>query len=119
MNNLKNSARIIGNLVANPEILTFENGSKLAKFSVGVNTSYKNADGQKVEESSFFNLSAWGKLAEICEKHLKKGQQIAVEGKLVTRSYENKEGLKRYSTEISCNEILILSKKEGGQSEES
>jgi single-strand DNA-binding protein len=110
MNALKNKVQLIGNLGKDPEILTLENGSKLAKFSIATSDSYKNAQGEKVEDTQWHNIVAWGKTAEIVENYLNKGKQVAIEGKLTHRSYETKEGEKRYITEVRCNELLLLGK---------
>ncbi|MEM7484256.1 MAG: single-stranded DNA-binding protein [Bacteroidota bacterium] len=110
MNSLRNKVQLIGNLGNDPEIVMLENGSKLAKFSIATNESYKNAEGEKVTDTQWHNIVAWGKTAEIVENYLMKGKEVALEGKLVSRSYETKEGEKRYITEIKCNELLLLGK---------
>ncbi len=110
MNALKNRVQLIGNLGNDPEIVNLEGGSKLAKFSIATSDAYKNAQGEKVEETQWHTIVAWGKIAEIVENFLIKGKQVAVEGKLTHRSYETKEGEKRYVTEIRCNELLMLGK---------
>ena len=110
MNSLRNRVQLIGNLGNDPEMVTLENGSKLAKFSIATNETYKNAQGEKITDTQWHNVVAWGKVAEIAENYLVKGKEVAVEGKLVSRSYENKEGEKRYITEIKCNELLLLGK---------
>ncbi len=110
MNALRNSVQLIGNLGQDPEIVNLENGNKLAKFSIATSDSYKNAQGEKVEDTQWHNVVAWGKTADIVENYLTKGKQVAVAGKLVHRSYETKEGEKRYITEIKCNELLLLGK---------
>jgi single-strand DNA-binding protein len=110
MNALKNKVQLIGNLGQDPEVVELENGSKLAKFSVATNETFRNAKGEKVTDTQWHNIVAWGKTAEIVEKYLTKGSEIAVEGKLIHRSYETKEGDKRYVTEIRCNELLMLGK---------
>ncbi|BFP40727.1 single-stranded DNA-binding protein [Flavobacteriaceae bacterium GF1] len=110
MNALKNKVQLIGNLGQDPEVVTLENGSKLAKFSIATSDSYKNAQGEKVEDTQWHNIVAWGKIAEIVENYLNKGKQVAIEGKLTHRSYETKEGEKRYITEVRCNELLMLGK---------
>jgi single-strand DNA-binding protein len=112
MNTLRNKVQLIGNLGQAPEIVSFENGNKLAKISLATNEYYKNAAGEKVEETQWHSLVAWGPQAELFEKYIKKGQEIAVEGKLVTRSYETKEGEKRYRTEVQVKEVLMLGSKE-------
>jgi single-strand DNA-binding protein len=108
MNNLKNRVQLIGNLGMNPEIKTLESGKKLAKFSIATNESYKNAKGEKIEDTQWHNLIAWGKTADIVEKYLQKGNEVAIEGKLSNSSYDDKDGNKRYVTEIVVNELLML-----------
>jgi single-strand DNA-binding protein len=110
MNALRNSVQLIGNLGQDPEIVNLESGSKLAKFSLATTDSYRNAKGEKIEDTQWHNIVAWGKTAEIVETYLVKGKQVAVEGKLIHRSYETKEGEKRYITEIKCNEVMMLGK---------
>ncbi len=110
MNAIKNKVQLIGNLGQDPEIVTLENGTKLAKFSIATNENYKNKEGEKVTETQWHNVVAWGKTAEIVENYLAKGKEVAVEGKLMHRSYETKEGEKRYVTEVRCNELLMLGK---------
>ncbi len=110
MNALRNKVQLIGNLGNDPEIVNLDGGTKLAKFSIATNETYKNAKGEKVTDTQWHNVVAWGKTAEIVENYLTKGNEVAVEGKLIHRSYENKEGEKRYITEIKCNELLMLGK---------
>ena len=110
MNTLRNKVQLIGNLGNDPEIINLESGKTLAKFTIATNESYKNAQGEKVTDTQWHNIVAWGKTAEIVEKYLTKGKEVAVEGKLTTRSYDTKEGEKRYFTEVVCNELLMLSK---------
>ncbi len=110
MNALKNKVQLIGNLGNDPEIVNLDGGNKLAKFSIATNETYKNAKGEKVTDTQWHNVVAWGKTAEIVENYLTKGNEVAVEGKLTHRSYETKEGEKRYITEIRCNELLMLGK---------
>ena len=97
MNSLRNKVQLIGNLGNDPEIITLENGTKWAKFSIATNETYKNAKGEKVTDTQWHNIVAWGKLAEIAEEFLSKGKEIMVEGKLVYRSYETNEGEKDIS----------------------
>ena len=108
MNTLRNKVQLIGNLGNDPEVITLESGKKLAKFSIATNDSYRNANGEKITDTQWHNVIAWNKTAEIVEKYLTKGNEIAVEGKLTSRSYENKEGVKKYITEIVVNELLML-----------
>ncbi|AVI50454.1 single-stranded DNA-binding protein [Pukyongia salina] len=110
MNALRNKVQLIGRLGQDPEIINLDSGKKLAKFTVATNDSYKNANGERVEDTQWHNVVAWGKTAEIIENYVTKGKEIAVEGKLTHRSYEDKEGIKRYSTEVVCNELLLLGK---------
>ena len=108
MSTLRNKVQLIGNLGNNPEIITLESGKKLAKFSIATNESYKNAQGEKVQNTEWHNVVAWNATAEIVEKYLEKGKEIAIEGKLTSRSYDDKDGNKRYVTEIVCSELLML-----------
>lgn len=110
MNTLKNKVQLIGNLGNDPEITNFESGKILAKFSIATNDSYKNAQGEKITDTQWHNVVAWGKTAQIVEKFITKGKEIAIEGKLTTRSWQDKEGMKRYTTEVVCNELLMLGK---------
>ena len=111
MNTLRNKVQLIGNLGNNPEIITLDSGKKLAKFSIATNENYKNAQGEKVTDTQWHNLVAWNKTAEIVEKYLEKGKEIAIEGKLTSRSYEDKDGAKKYITEVVVNELLLLGNK--------
>ncbi len=108
MNTLRNKVQLIGHLGNNPEIISLENGKKIAKFSLATNDSYKNAQGEKVTNTEWHNLVAWNKTAEIIENYLEKGKEIAIEGKLTTRSYDDKDGNKKYITEVVVNELLML-----------
>lgn len=108
---LKNKVQLIGNLGNVPEVKTLESGKKMARFSVATNEVYRNAKGEKITETQWHNLVAWGKIAEIVEKYLDKGKEIAIEGKLINRSYNDKEGNKKYITEIQVNELLMLGAK--------
>lgn len=108
---LKNKVQLIGNLGNNPEIKTLDGGKKMAKFSIATNESYRSAKGEKINETQWHNLVAWGKVAEIVEKYLIKGSEIAIEGKLTNRSYNDKDGNKKYFTEIQVNELLMLGEK--------
>jgi len=108
MSNLKNKVQLIGNIGNAPEIINLESGKKLAKFSVATNESYKTAKGETVKETQWHNLVAWGKTAEIVEKYLTKGNEVANERKFASRSYEDKTGVKKYVTEVVVNELLML-----------
>lgn len=110
MNTLRNKVQLIGNLGNDPEIINLESGKTLAKFSIATNESYKNAKGEKVTETQWHNIVAWGRTATLAEKYLQKGKEVAIEGKLTSRSYETSKGEKRYVTEVVCNELLMLTK---------
>ncbi len=112
MSNLRNRVQLIGNLGMDPEIVKFENGRTLAKFSIATTEIYYDNKGEKTEDTQWHSIVAWGNLAERAEKYLKKGLTIAVDGKIIYKSYDDKEGRKRYFTEIVMNEMVMLSKKE-------
>jgi single-strand DNA-binding protein len=111
MNAMRNKVQLIGHLGQAPEIRTLEEGKKMASLNVATSESFKNAKGEKVTETQWHNVVCWGKLAEIAEKYLVKGIEVAIEGKLINRNYTDKQGVKRYVTEIQANELLILTKK--------
>jgi len=111
MNNLRNKVQLIGNLGQAPEIISFDSGKKLAKWTMATNETHRNAEGEKVTDTQWHNVVAWGNLAGIVEQYTQKGQEIAVEGKIVNRSYETKEGEKRFVTEIQASDILLLGAK--------
>jgi len=108
MNSLKNRVTLIGNLGQDPDVKDLEGGKKMVKFTLATNDSYKNAEGQKVEETTWHNLVAWNGLADIAGKYLKKGHQVAIEGRIVYRTYEDKKGVTKYFTEIIVNDLLML-----------
>jgi len=108
---LKNKVQLIGNLGNAPEIKNTENGKKLARFSIATNENYRNAKGEKVTETTWHNLIAWGKLADLAEKFLLKGTEVVIEGKLINRSYTDKDGNKKYISEVQVNELLLLTSK--------
>jgi single-strand DNA-binding protein len=108
MSTLRNKVQLIGNVGNEPEITNLESGKKVAKFSIATNESYKDSKGEKVTNTQWHNIVAWGKIAEIVEKYVGKGKEVALEGKLTSRSYETKEGEKRYVTEVVVDEILLL-----------
>lgn len=108
MKNLKNRVNLIGNLGANPEVKTLDGGLKLVKISIATNDTYKNSKGERVTETQWHNLTAWGKTADYVEKYAKVGNKAVVEGKLVNRNYTDKSGQKKYYTEVVVNEIMLL-----------
>jgi single-strand DNA-binding protein len=108
MNTLRNKVQLIGNLGANPDVRTFENGKSVARFSLATTDSYRDANGKRVSETQWHNIVAWGNLAKIAEKYLTKGSEIAVEGKLTHRSYDDKDGNKKYVTEVVLSDLVML-----------
>lgn len=108
---LKNKVQLIGNLGGKPEVKNTENGKKLVQFSLATSENYRNSKGEKVTETQWHRIVAWGKMAEIAEKYLDKGKEVAIEGKLINRSYTDKEGNKKYITEVQVNELLMLGAK--------
>ena len=112
MNTLMNSVQLIGNVGQEPEFKSLDSGQKLVKFSLATNDYYKDKNGEKVKKTEWHNVVAWGNLAENMDKFLSKGNQVAVKGKLTSRSYDDKEGNKRYLTEVVVNEFMKLTKKE-------
>lgn len=108
LQSIKNRVQLIGNLGANPDVRMTETGKKVVKFSMATNEIYRNAKGDKVKETQWHNLVCWGKVADVAEKYLIKGSEVAIEGKLTTRTYTDKEGNKKYVTEVQVNELLML-----------
>ena len=108
MNSLKNSVRLVGHLGNDPDVKTFDNNRKLARFSIATNESYKNNKGDKVTETQWHNLVAWGSQAKFIGDYLKKGDEVAIEGKLTNRSWVDKDGSKRYMTEVVLNDFIKL-----------
>ncbi len=106
---MKNRVQLIGHVGNDPEVRTFE-GGKVANFSIATNETYTNKKGEKVEQTEWHRIVAWDKNAEIIEKSVTKGKEIAIEGKLSTRSYDDKDGNKRYITEVTVSDIMILGK---------
>ena len=111
MKSLKNSVQLIGRLGDDPEVRTFDSGKKMASFSLATNETYYNNKGEKVTDTQWHNVVVWGKKVDVVENYLKKGSEIAMEGKLINRSYE-KDGNRKYITEISLNELLMMGKKD-------
>ncbi|MFM1915737.1 MAG: hypothetical protein RLZZ531_1406 [Bacteroidota bacterium] len=112
MNALKNKVSLIGRLGVQPEVVNLDSGKKLARFTLATNENYKNKNGEWQSITQWHTINAWGKLAELVQKLLTKGQEIVVEGKLVNQSYENKNGEKRYTTIVEASEFLVLTTKE-------
>lgn len=111
MNNLRNRIQLIGNLGSDPEISNFDSGKKKASFTIATNDYYKTPDGEKIQDTQWHQVIAWNKQADLIESYVKKGQEIALDGKLINRNYKDKEGVTRYVTEIILNEVLLLNSK--------
>ena len=112
MNNLSNTVQLIGFLGEAPKTTTFENGNAVCNFTIATNEKYKNKEGELITDTEWHRISAWGKQAETCQKYLKKGSRLAVNGKLTTRNYDDKDGNKRFITEIRMREMVMLDSKE-------
>ena len=110
MTSLKNSVQLIGRLGNDPEVNTFESGTKKATFSVATNDVYYNNKGEKVEETQWHNIVAWGKKVDVIENYLKKGSEVALQGRLVHKNYNAPDGSKRYFSEVVADEILMMDK---------
>ena len=110
MKSLRNRVQLIGNL-GNDPIMKDVNGNKLAKFTMATNQAYTNKKGERIEDTQWHNLVVWGKLAELVERFVSKGKEIAVEGQIQTRSYDDADGNKRYITEIVAHDIVFLGTK--------
>lgn len=106
-----NKVMIMGNLTRDPENRYTPNGQGVASFSVATNRRWKSADGQIKDSVEFHDVVAWGKLAEIAEKFLKRGRRVFLEGRLQTRSWEGQDGVKRNKTEIIASNIILLDRK--------
>jgi single-strand DNA-binding protein len=105
-----NRVQLTGNLGNNPEIKTFENGGKLAKFSMATKEEYTSKSGEKTSETQWHYISAWGKVADKIESEFKKGSFVSIEGRLVTRNYTDKNGQKKYVTEIVAQDAILNEK---------
>lgn len=110
MNTLRNSVRLVGNLGMDPEVRSFDNNKKLARLSIATHESYKNDKGEKTTETQWHNVVLWNTQAKLAEDYLKKGDEIVIEGKLSSRSYTDKDGNKRFVTEIVASEFLKLNR---------
>lgn len=112
MNSIRNKVTLIGNLGSDPEVKTFEGDKRMARASIATNETYKNKKGERVTDTTWHTLVAWGPLVDVLKKYTQKGSEIAVEGKLVNRSYTDKEGVKRYTTEVHISDVLLLGGKD-------
>lgn len=113
MANGVNKVILIGRLGSDPEMRHFDSGTALARFSVATTESFRDRDGNKQDRTEWHNIVIWGKLAEIADKYLKKGDQVYLEGSLRTRSYE-KDGVTKYVTEVNVRDMTMLGGKPGG-----
>ena len=111
MSTLRNRVQLIGRVGNDPEVKSFDGGKKLATVSIATSESYKNEMGERVEQTEWHRVVAWGKTAEIIEQFVTKGREIAVDGKLTHRSYDDKDGVKRFMTEIVVNELQLMGNK--------
>lgn len=108
MNTLRNKVSLIGRLGAQPEVVKFESGNALTRFSIATNEPYRNKDGEWQEQTQWHDIKAWGKLGEVVSRKLKKGQEVAIDGRIVNKEYESKTGEKRFSTSIELKQFLLL-----------
>ena len=113
-----NKVMIIGRLGRTPEMRYTPSGRPVTSFSVATSRSWVNAEGERREETEWFNVVAWGNLAEICKQHLTKGQQVYVEGRLQTRGWEDQSGKRHYSTELVANEMIMLGERKNAAAAE-
>ena len=113
-----NKVILVGNLGRDPEVFTFDNGVKKVSFSLATTESYKDKDGNRIDETEWHNIVLWRGLADVAEKYLSKGNQVYIEGKIKTRSWDDKDGIKRYTTEIYADNMTMLSgRRENNQTE--
>lgn len=109
MNALRNRVQLIGRLGQDPEIRTLESGKKVAHFNLATNESYKNAEGSKIDETTWHSIVAWNGLAELSSKFLSKGREVCIEGRISYRSYTDKNGNQKNVTEIVASDLVLLS----------
>ena len=107
---MKNRVQLIGRVGQDPEVKNLEGGKKVATITIATNDAYYKDNGDKVEQTQWHRVSAWGKTADIIEQYVTKGKEIAIEGKLTHRSYDDKDGNKKFITEVVANEVLLLGK---------
>ncbi|MGK7397266.1 MAG: single-stranded DNA-binding protein [Candidatus Cyclobacteriaceae bacterium M3_2C_046] len=111
MNSMRNKVQLIGHLGSDPESRQVGDDKKVVRFSLATNESYKNGEGEKITDTQWHNIVIWGSTGEIAEKYLSKGREVALEGKIVYRNWEDKEGVKKYTTEILVSDLVLLSNK--------
>ena len=110
MQTLRNKVQLIGHLGSDPEVIDLDNEKKLVRFSLATQENYINGQGERVEQVEWHRVIAWNRHAELSEKYLKKGKEIVLEGKLQSRSFEDKEGITRYVTEVVINDMVFVGK---------
>ena len=108
MHALRNKVQLIGNLGGDPDVRILEKGKKMARFSLATHDSFRSSGGDRITETQWHTIVAWGKVAELVEQNLSKGTEVIIDGRLINRHYTDKEGNKRYVTEVHINEILML-----------
>ena len=111
MNTLRNKVQLIGNLGAAPDVKNLDGDKKMARISFATSETYTNAKGEKVKDTQWHNVVLWGKQAEFAEKYLNKGSEVLIEGKLINRNYTDKDGAKKYVTEVQVNEVMAFGNK--------
>ena len=112
MNTLKNRVQLLGHLGAAPEMRTLENGNTLAKMRIATSENYKNAQGERMTDTQWHTVIAWGKTAEFAGRFLNKGSHVLVEGRITYREYTAPDGQKRYYTEIVANDMELMDKRQ-------
>jgi single-strand DNA-binding protein len=110
MNHVKNRVQLVGHVGANPEVKVLESGTKMARFAIAINESYKDRKGEQVKKTDWYQIVAWGRQAEVAERALIKGSHVSLEGKLSSRKYTSPDGRQHHLTEITVNDILLLGK---------
>ena len=111
MSTLRNNVKLIGRLGQDPEVRHLEKGSKVASFRMATSDNYTDKEGNRKEQTEWHNIVAWGPLAESCEKYLKKGKEVAIDGRLTYKNWEDKNGAKHTSSEVVVNELLFIGTK--------
>lgn len=111
MNTLRNRVQLIGNLGSDPEITVLNSGKKVAKLSIATHDVYRNHAGEKILETIWHQVVAWDRKAELVEKYCRKGSEVAIVGKIVSRNFTDKSGTKRYITEIVADEVMLIGSK--------
>lgn len=110
-----NKVILVGNLGKDPEVRHLEGGASVANFPLATSESYKDRNGNRVDQTEWHNVVVWRGLADVAEKYLKKGNQVYIEGKIRTRSWDDKDGVKRYTTEIVADQMTMLGRRDENQ----